>query len=182
MTPVTISAAMTVAGAVGATMIVAQTGAGAEMIAVEGIVTVGAKNLPTVAVAGIARTTPEMARSTTTDPDMSATHRLKTWPEYYVAIQEGRKPFELRFNDRNFQVGDKLILEEFVPCEDCGATGKYQDETPGPGVGVWNCPTCEGAKGKFTGRGVTRYVSYILPGTFGLKDGWIIMGISKSRL
>jgi hypothetical protein len=106
---------------------------------------------------------------------MSATHRLKTWPEYYAAIQEGRKPFELRFNDRQFAVGDKLILEEFVPCEHCDATGRA---IPAGG----KCAGCDGLKGKHTGRGVTRYVSYILPGTFGLKDGWIIMGISRNRI
>lgn len=113
---------------------------------------------------------------------MPKTHRLKTWPEYYQAMQENRKPFELRFNDRDFQEGDQLILEEFVPCEDCAATGKYQDEMPGPGVGVWDCPSCTGTGGKYTGRGITRYVTYILKGIFGLKDGWIVMGISRNRV
>lgn len=41
------------------------------------------------------------------------THELKILPEYYRAIIEGQKTFEIRNNDRNFQVGDYLILKEF---------------------------------------------------------------------
>ena len=41
-------------------------------------------------------------------------HHLKTKPEYFQAIIEGIKPFEIRYNDRNFQKGDKVILEEYI--------------------------------------------------------------------
>ncbi|MBC1934587.1 ASCH/PUA domain-containing protein [Listeria seeligeri] len=40
-------------------------------------------------------------------------HELKILPEYYRAIIKGRKTFEVRKNDRNFKVGDCLILKEF---------------------------------------------------------------------
>lgn len=43
------------------------------------------------------------------------THKLKTWPEYFEAILDGTKTFELRKNDRGFQVGDLLVLQEYVP-------------------------------------------------------------------
>lgn len=42
-----------------------------------------------------------------------ATHKLKVWHEYMDDLINGDKNFELRFNDRNFQVGDILILEEY---------------------------------------------------------------------
>jgi hypothetical protein len=42
-------------------------------------------------------------------------HELKTWPEEFKAILDGTKPFELRKNDRNFNVGDILILKEYIP-------------------------------------------------------------------
>ncbi len=40
-------------------------------------------------------------------------HELKTWPEYYQKIITGEKRFEFRYNDRNFQVGDTLLLKEW---------------------------------------------------------------------
>ena len=40
-------------------------------------------------------------------------HELKIAPEYFNAIQEGIKKFEIRKNDRNYQKGDFLILSEF---------------------------------------------------------------------
>ena len=50
-------------------------------------------------------------------------HHLKTKPEYFRAVIAGKKPFEIRKNDRDFKIGDKVILEEFLttihvePCE-----------------------------------------------------------------
>jgi len=46
---------------------------------------------------------------------MKKTHELKTWPEYFEAIWDERKNFELRKNDRNFEVGDVLLLQEYEP-------------------------------------------------------------------
>ena len=37
-------------------------------------------------------------------------HELKILPEYLGAIIEGTKTFEIRKNDRNFEVGDLLLL------------------------------------------------------------------------
>lgn len=76
-------------------------------------------------------------------------HELKTWPEFFEAIETGRKKFEARTNDRDFQVGDVLRLQE------------------------WNPST-----GKFTGRVMDRMVRYILKGPgFGVEDGYRVMSI-----
>lgn len=41
-------------------------------------------------------------------------HELKTYPKYFQETIEGsNKPFEIRKNDRNFQVGDVLLLKEW---------------------------------------------------------------------
>lgn len=40
-------------------------------------------------------------------------HSIKVKPPYYSAIIEGKKNFELRKDDRNYQVGDVLYLCEF---------------------------------------------------------------------
>lgn len=42
-----------------------------------------------------------------------ATHKLKVWSEFMDDLINGNKTFELRFNDRNFQVGDILSLLEY---------------------------------------------------------------------
>ena len=44
-------------------------------------------------------------------------HFLKTLPEYYMAVENGIKTFEVRFNDRGYKVGDILHLQDFVPPE-----------------------------------------------------------------
>ena len=42
-------------------------------------------------------------------------HRLKTWPMFYDRIISGEKTFEVRRKDRDFKVGDILILQEWNP-------------------------------------------------------------------
>lgn len=46
-------------------------------------------------------------------------HLLKVWPEYFAALADGRKSFEIRKNDRDFKVGDRLTLAEWVPERSC---------------------------------------------------------------
>jgi len=43
------------------------------------------------------------------------THDLKTWPEYFRAVEIGAKTFEIRNNDRNFKLDDFLKLREYDP-------------------------------------------------------------------
>ena len=40
-------------------------------------------------------------------------HELKIEPEYFKPIITGKKMFEIRKNDRDYQVGDKLFLYEY---------------------------------------------------------------------
>ncbi len=39
-------------------------------------------------------------------------HELKTVPRYFYRLWDGSKKFEVRRNDRGFEVGDILILRE----------------------------------------------------------------------
>lgn len=77
-------------------------------------------------------------------------HKLKTWPPYFEAMLKGEKDFELRTNDRNFKVGDYLILQE------------------------WNPITY-----LYSGRYLVRIVTYILEGAFGLPEDKVIMQLRK---
>jgi hypothetical protein len=40
-------------------------------------------------------------------------HHLKCWVSYFGAILDGSKPFEVRLDDRGFEVGDELLLREY---------------------------------------------------------------------
>lgn len=44
---------------------------------------------------------------------MSKFHELKILPDYFDDVKNGIKTFEIRKNDRGYQVGDSLILQEF---------------------------------------------------------------------
>jgi hypothetical protein len=99
-------------------------------------------------------------------------HELKTWPEYFQAIKSGIKTFEIRENDRDFQVGDILILREFKPCKDYMGTGRVE-------TGCGDCDSC-GCKephGKYTGKKLKRKILYILDGHPGLNEDYILMAI-----
>jgi ASC-1-like (ASCH) protein len=41
--------------------------------------------------------------------------KKKIWPEYFEAVNSGKKRFELRLADFDIKEGDTLILEEWDP-------------------------------------------------------------------
>jgi hypothetical protein len=41
------------------------------------------------------------------------THRLKIMPEYFNDVIDKKKLFEIRKDDRNYEVGDLILLQEF---------------------------------------------------------------------
>lgn len=44
-----------------------------------------------------------------------AQHELKIYPQFWRELVAGRKPFEVRRDDRNFRVGDTVSLKEYDP-------------------------------------------------------------------
>lgn len=41
--------------------------------------------------------------------------KKKIWPEYFDAVESGKKNYELRLNDFDVKEGDTLVLEEWDP-------------------------------------------------------------------
>ncbi|MDU7338595.1 MAG: ASCH/PUA domain-containing protein [Clostridium sp.] len=78
------------------------------------------------------------------------THYLKILPEYFKDVEFGTKTFELRRNDRDYHPGDMLVLQEWT------------------------------LESGYTGRELTRYVSYVLYGpVFGLNLDWCILSLQR---
>ena len=79
-------------------------------------------------------------------------HELKTWPPFYQAILDGTKTFELRSDDRGFQVGDALHLREY-----------------------------DNNRAVYSGRWVRRLVTYKLSGGqfAGIERGFCILGLGQ---
>jgi len=78
----------------------------------------------------------------------STVHRLKTINPFFTAVWEEGKLFELRLDDRSYEVGDRVLLLEY---------DKEQNE--------------------FSGRAICATISYILRATDlpeGLKKGYVI--------
>lgn len=87
------------------------------------------------------------------------THELKVWPEYFNAARKGEKPFEVRLNDRDYAVGDVLVLKEWNPW-----------------IGIGGEPF------GYTGREIRRRVTYVLPGgQFGISPRWCVLGLAVNE-
>lgn len=50
-------------------------------------------------------------------------HGIKTWPVPFQAMRDGLKPFEYRKHDRDYQVGDTVVSDEWDPATQ-GHTGR----------------------------------------------------------
>ena len=103
---------------------------------------------------------------------MNKIHEIKTWPEPFEAIIKGLKSFDVRVNDRDYQVDDLLYHKEFKPCPECGGGGRVWDVGDMIGCG------CPEPHGEYTGRTAVTGVKYVQPGgKFGLNDGYVAMSI-----
>lgn len=80
---------------------------------------------------------------------MTKEHELKLWAEFFDDLVNGKKRFEIRKNDREFQVGDTLLLREY----------KF-------------------FTGEYTGRWLRFSITYILDGDFGLERGFCALSLS----
>lgn len=40
-------------------------------------------------------------------------HEVKSWTQFFSAIKAGQKKHDLRVNDRDYKVGDTILLKEY---------------------------------------------------------------------
>lgn len=86
---------------------------------------------------------------------MSKLHNVKLLKEYFNDVANGNKKFEVRLNDRNYKVNDKLILNEVI----------YENNLP-----------------VYTGRSINTTITYVLDNNIYLKDGYVILGIDVDNI
>jgi len=96
-------------------------------------------------------------------------HELKTWPKPFQQVVNKGKRFEIRRNDRNFQVGDILVLKEFVPCPTCNGSGKVRD------IGDRILCGCPKPHGEYTDAELYVYVTHLIQDEWGLPDDLCVM-------
>jgi len=90
-------------------------------------------------------------------------HELKSDNAVFQAAVRGVKNFEIRKNDRNFEVGDLLLLRETA------YTGQQMAE--------------QGMPVRYTGEMLLLKVLYILHGpAYGLAEGLCIMSTEKIKI
>ena len=86
-------------------------------------------------------------------------HELKTDPDSFDESWRGKKSWEIRLNDRDFRIGDSLVLRET----------NYTGEEMKAGKPL-----------VYTGNRMLVEVSFIMAGPiYGLQDGWVIMSTNE---
>jgi len=96
---------------------------------------------------------------------VGAIHELKTCPPFFQDVLDGVKPFEIREDDRHYQVGDVLYLREFI----------YEEKKISPS-GFYEGPH---PRGRYTGRKIHRLVVYKLDAQqfVGIKKCYCVLGL-----
>lgn len=86
-------------------------------------------------------------------------HSVKISPAYFDAVKNGLKTFEIRKLDRDYKIGDTLVLSEYIP-------GTYE-------------------AGSYSGRRVNVAITYILTDDQfpdGIKEGYGVLGIRVDKV
>lgn len=89
-------------------------------------------------------------------PRGPVTHDLKCWPGPFQALLVGDKTAEWRKADRDYQVGDTLHMQEWVP--HFAADGTLKD-------------------GEYTGRTLDLTVTHIIREGYGIPEGYCMMSV-----
>lgn len=122
--------------------------------------------------------------------DSVTVHFLKTLRPYFndVVLKDEfkRKTFEVRKNDRNYQVGEYLVLQEYISVERYIGSSTHETAVNdakaiyGPHVRLdYNEDNV--VKGIYTGKEAVFAITYILDNIDYIQPGWVIMGIKEVK-
>ena len=76
-------------------------------------------------------------------------HEVKILPQFIKPLVSGKKSFEIRYNDRDYQVGDKLVLNGW-----------------------------DKEKGEYTGQVIDCIITYVLwGGQYGIEPRYVGLGL-----
>jgi hypothetical protein len=104
---------------------------------------------------------------------MPTTHILKSWPDTYIQADAEAKTVQLRFNDRDYRVGDVVVLQEYVPTRE--EWEEHLDEAKFPYANEdFGDPGFTGQQAFYR---ITR-IDYDIA-SFGLKDGFVALSLLK---
>jgi len=87
-------------------------------------------------------------------------HELKTDSDMFQLVWDRVKGYEIRLDDREFAVGDTLVLRETI----------HSGDTMYFGVPLL-----------YTGREVTATVTHVLCARYGLADRWVILSMGNIK-
>ncbi|MBD5128479.1 MAG: DUF3850 domain-containing protein [Ruminococcaceae bacterium] len=107
-------------------------------------------------------------------------HAVKAYPEYYSALAAGDKTFEVRKNDRPYEVGDILAVNEFIPEEqfEKDMTDFFAPFRRFAAI-INNTEPRKAEGGYYTGACKLFTITYILANPQFCKDGMVILGLRE---
>lgn len=103
-------------------------------------------------------------------------HDLKTAPEHFAAILSGLKTAELRKDDRNFAVGDTLLLREWNKQKADDYYSHHYDPLLSMAE-MWERAVTRA----YTGRALRRTVTHIVKGGPWLASGYVMLSLGEER-
>lgn len=103
--------------------------------------------------------------------ELTKTHALKTWPEYYWPVVSGAKPFEIRQNDRAYKVGEYVELKEWDPAI-------FDAQMRGKDLGD-QAVVEQATQAAYSGNSELFTITYITD--FAQQPGYVVMGIKPVR-
>lgn len=99
-------------------------------------------------------------------------HTVKCYPEYFKPLMDGSKTFEVRENDRIYEVGDYLAVNEFLPEEDPYTLRKNSPKDSG---GFDRAAD----DGYYSGKCALFRITYILDNPQFRKEGTVVLGLAR---